>query len=188
MTPTSSTTASDEGLVTERRRTPSGDRGPGFRLRLPAELARELGEHGEAGYPEEACGLLLGRSAGGLSEAVAVRRAVNLNRARARDRYELDPRDLLAAEREARERGLDVVGVWHSHPDHPAEPSATDLSAAWEGWSYVIVPVLAGVAGDPRSWRLAGDRFVEEPVDRGARRPSEARPGQRRVEEEGDRS
>jgi proteasome lid subunit RPN8/RPN11 len=145
-------------------------------LRLPAALAGELAAAVETGYPVEVCGLLLGAVDGASTEVAAIRGAGNLARERARDRYELDPSDLLAAELEARRRGLDVVGVWHSHPDHPAVPSAPDLAAAWEGWSYVIVPVAAGRAGAPRSWRLEknsggasgrstdGSRFVEEAV------------------------
>ena len=77
---------------------------------------------------------------------------------------EVDPRDHMAAEHEARALGLTVVGVWHSHPDHPAEPSETDRASAWEGWSYLIARVTAGGVEHIRSWRLAGERFVEEPV------------------------
>ena len=84
--------------------------------------------------------------------------------ASAHDRYELDPADHLAAEDEARALGLEVVGVWHSHPDRPALPSETDRRRAWPGWSYVIVAVASGKAAELRSWRLEGDRFAEEEV------------------------
>jgi proteasome lid subunit RPN8/RPN11 len=82
----------------------------------------------------------------------------------ARDRYEIDPADHLAAEDEARALGLEVVGVWHSHPDHPALPSETDRQRAWPGWSYVIVAVAEGQSVGLRSWRLQGERFAEEQV------------------------
>ena len=85
-----------------------------------------------------------------------------MNRERAHDRFELDPRDLLSADLAARAEGREIVGIWHSHPDHPAEPSETDRLAAWPGWSYLIVQVTAQGAGAMRSWRLVGDRFVEE--------------------------
>jgi len=76
------------------------------------------------------------------------------------------PETVLATLRRARERGFELVGYYHSHPDHPAEPSATDRESAWPGVSYLIVPVAAGEAGRARSWRLAADRsgFVEETV------------------------
>jgi proteasome lid subunit RPN8/RPN11 len=93
---------------------------------------------------------------------VLVREARNLDTARARDRFDLDPADHLAAEELARAVGLEVVGVWHSHPDHPAVPSEADRAQAWRGWSYPIVSVTAGRARELRSWRLAGQGFVEE--------------------------
>jgi proteasome lid subunit RPN8/RPN11 len=133
-------------------------------LALPSEVRGEIERWIRAGYPEETCGLLVGRSRLGRTEALRATRARNLNRERARDRYELDPADFLAADLAAREQGLEIVGVWHSHPDHPAEPSETDRLAAWEGWSYLIVEVTrAGVAA-VRSWRLAEQRFQEEPI------------------------
>jgi len=57
------------------------------------------------------------------------------------------------------------VGIWHSHPDHPARPSETDRAAAWEGWSYLIASVTDAGLSELRSWRLSGERFLEEPVE-----------------------
>ena len=74
----------------------------------------------------------------------------------------LDPRDLLRAEDEARARSLAVVGIWHSHPDHPAEPSETDRAGAWDGWSYIIASVSSEGVSSVRSWRLRGARFLAE--------------------------
>ena len=133
-------------------------------LVLPSEIRREIEGWIRAGYPEEACGLFVGRVHGGRTEATRATHARNLNRERARDRYELDPADFMAADLAAREAGLEIVGVWHSHPDHPAEPSETDRAAAWEGWSYTIVEVNARGIAALRSWRLQGQHFVEEPV------------------------
>jgi proteasome lid subunit RPN8/RPN11 len=133
-------------------------------LVLPEDVRRDLEAWIGGGYPEETCGLLIGRSHLGRTETSRAMRAKNLNRERARDRYDLDPADFLAADVAAREAGLEIVGVWHSHPDHPAEPSETDRAAAWEGWSYVIVEVTDGRVRALRSWRLSGERFVEEPV------------------------
>jgi proteasome lid subunit RPN8/RPN11 len=134
-------------------------------LHLPAELRARIERWAAGGYPLETCGLLLGSRRDGDARVVEVASARNVNQMRARDRYELDPLDFLAADRAARNAGLDLVGVWHSHPDHPAEPSETDRIQAWEGWSYLIASVnVRGVQG-LRSWRLAGGRFVEEVIE-----------------------
>ncbi|MFN0009071.1 MAG: Mov34/MPN/PAD-1 family protein [Planctomycetota bacterium] len=133
-------------------------------LMLPTDVRGEIEAWIRAGYPEETCGLLVGRHRHARTETARATLAKNLNRQRARDRYELAPADFLAADLAARAEGLEIVGVWHSHPDHPAEPSETDRAAAWEGWSYVIVEVTrAGVAA-VRSWRLQDERFHEEPI------------------------
>jgi proteasome lid subunit RPN8/RPN11 len=130
--------------------------GPGERERLAAWI--------EAGYPHETCGLLVGRPGAKGVEVVRVEQARNLNTERARDRYTLSPEDQLRSERDARADGLEIVGIWHSHPDHPARPSETDRVAAWEGWSYLIVRVTARGAEDFRSWRLDGEAFVEQSI------------------------
>lgn len=130
--------------------------GTGLRARLQA-LAR-------AGYPEETCGLLLGRCTENQVEVLELVPARNLNRERARDRYELDPTAFLAADTQAREHGWEVVGIWHTHPDHPAKPSATDRAKAWEGWSYLILSVSQGGVNDLRSWRMHAGDFIEEVI------------------------
>lgn len=133
-------------------------------LVLPSEVRADLERWIRAGYPEETCGLLVGRNHLGRTETARATLAKNLNRERARDRYELAPADFLAADLAAREAGLEIVGVWHSHPDHPAEPSETDRAAAWEGWSYVIVEVTRVGVAAMRSWRFSGQRFDEETI------------------------
>lgn len=131
-------------------------------LEFPARQRARIEVWACSRYPLEACGLLLGRSTGARVTVVDVRLARNL--VPARDRYELDPLDHLDAEEHAREHGLEVVGVWHSHPDHPAVPSESDRAGAWEGWSYAIVSVNADEVLALRSWRLAGAVFDEEEV------------------------
>ena len=119
-----------------------------------------------AGYPNETCGLIAGKARDSTVEVRDVMAARNLNTERAHDRYELAPDDMLAAEREAVRLGQDIVGIWHSHPDHPAEPSETDRLAAWAGWSYVILSVTREKVVEMRSWRLNGERqFVEEKIE-----------------------
>lgn len=133
-------------------------------LRLPAELRDAMLRAGEAGYPDEVCGLLLGRRQAAEATVCALHAARNVHPQRTADRFLIEPQDYLDAERTAAERGLEVVGVWHSHPDHPARPSATDREFAWAGWSYPIVSVTAGEAAELRSWRLDGEEFREEEV------------------------
>ena len=120
--------------------------------------------HGEAAYPEECCGFLLGRTGG---SSTAVERVVPVDNERQdsrHNRFLIHPETVLAAHKEARGLGLDVVGYYHSHPDHPAQPSEFDREHAWPGLSYVIVAVRSGKAEEARSWRLSDDRarFEEE--------------------------
>ncbi len=133
-------------------------------LVLPRSMAAELEPRVAAGYPHETCGLLVGRREADRALVSRVVQARNLNVARARDRYDLDPDDFFQADEAAREAGLEILGIWHSHPDHPAVPSETDRSRAWEGWSYLILSVTAEGVADRRSWRLSGERFVEEAI------------------------
>jgi proteasome lid subunit RPN8/RPN11 len=132
-------------------------------LHLADELLARLLAACEREYPREACGLLLGVDGAGRS----VRRVVPArNLAERRGRFVLCPADFIRADSEGREDGFEIVGVFHSHPDEEARPSAEDLASAQPGWSHVIVPVRGdGRAGTARSWRLAGGgerRLVEE--------------------------
>jgi len=131
-------------------------------LHLPPDILDALRAAARQGYPHEACGLLIGLRDGGHHRVTAMREARNLNRERARDRYELDPADYMAAELAAREAGREIIGIWHTHPDHPARPSETDRAAAWPGWSYLILSVNAAGVQAVSSWRLDGEVFVEE--------------------------
>ena len=133
-------------------------------LELSATLQGRLGRWAHEGYPAECCGLLLGRQDDGVVHVEEVVQARNANAERAHDRFELDAEDFLRADAQARARRLDVVGIWHTHPDHPARPSATDCAQAWDGWSYLILSVGAQGVRTMRSWRLAGAGFVEEDV------------------------
>ena len=125
-------------------------------------------KHGAATYPEECCGVLVGRR---LQERpghlVLKLRPVDNERQDSRgNRFLIHPETVLAAEKEARQQDLEVLGYYHSHPDHPAEPSDFDREHAWPGLSYVIVSVREGEADEVRSWRLADDRsrFIVEPL------------------------
>lgn len=134
-------------------------------LELNLALQARLAQWAHAGYPRECCGLMLGCANGnGVVRVEDVIQARNTNTDRAHDRYELDGEDFVRADAQARARQLDVVGVWHTHPDHPARPSETDRAQAWDGWSYVILSVDAQGVQALRSWRLSGEDFVEEAI------------------------
>ncbi|MBL8482587.1 MAG: M67 family metallopeptidase [Rhodocyclaceae bacterium] len=135
-----------------------------YQLVLPPAQRADLENWARAGYPLEVCGLLLGRRVGDGARVERVRSARNLSVDRAHDRFELDPLDFLPIDAEARESGREILGVWHTHPDHPARPSETDRAAAWPGWSYVILSVAQDGVRDVRSWRLEQGEFVEEAV------------------------
>lgn len=133
-------------------------------LQLSTVFRASLEGWAQTSYPHEGCGLLIGKRGWRDHVIWRVTRARNLNLARARDRYLLDPRDFLEADRAARQENMEVLGVWHSHPDHPALPSETDRAAAWPDWSYVIVAVTGDGVQDVRAWRLNESRTFEEEV------------------------
>ena len=101
-----------------------------------------------AAYPHEGCGVLLGRRDGTRMVIVDVTSARNMWTERAADRYDLDPVDFMKADRDARSRGLDVAGIWHSHPDHPAQPSQFDTDHAWVDYVYIICRTTTSGAED----------------------------------------
>ena len=141
-------------------------------LILDAGVLNAMREHSESGYPAEVCGLLVGQVESGTHSrrVVEARSTANLNRERPEDRYEMSARDYLAVERDARARSLEVVGVYHSHPDHPSIPSETDRQRAeeiWqagESWSYLILEIASGRLRSQRSWVLKGGAFAEEEI------------------------
>jgi proteasome lid subunit RPN8/RPN11 len=123
-------------------------------------------QHGEADYPHEACGLLGGTADGERTVVVQLVPLGNERTDAARNRYLIDPAAFRRAQEQLDRDGLEVLGVYHSHPDHPPEPSAFDREHAWPRLSYVIVAVAHGRAGEMKSWRLSDDRtaFAEEPI------------------------
>jgi proteasome lid subunit RPN8/RPN11 len=128
-------------------------------ITIPKVLER-IRRHGADAYPEEGCGFLLGTvTDDGDNRVTATRRAVNRRSEWRTRRYELTADDYREADEAAREQGLDVVGIYHSHPDHPAEPSETDLEeATFPGYTYVIVSVHDGTPDNLTAWTLAPDR------------------------------
>ena len=136
-------------------------------MQTRADALAYIRRHGEETYPEECCGFLIGRLCAAGNDVVYARRAVNRNATRREDRYVIAPGDYLAADNAARTENLDIVGVYHSHPDHPAIPSRTDLElATFPGYAYVIVSVEKGKAAALSAWSLAEDRlrFLPEEI------------------------
>lgn len=140
------------------------------RLVISTRHLHTAGQHASMSYPDECCGVLIGRV---LGDSTVVERVLSVGNERndsRHNRYLINPETVLAAHKEARALGLDVVGYYHSHPDHPARPSDFDREHAWPGVSYLIVAVEKRKVADIRSWRLADDRerFDEEEIDQSA--------------------
>ena len=145
---------------------------------MSAELYAQLRAHGEETYPHECCGILLGQvrseGEGAATEVASLLRAGNTRTDSSHNRYHIDPRELIAAQREGRRLGLEIVGFYHSHPDHPAQWSPTDFAEAhWFGCSYLITAVegdkQTGSAKISNSFLLTGtgedDKvFIPQPV------------------------
>lgn len=138
---------------------------------LKREHQQLIREHGERDYPHECCGLLIGSFSDGGRKIVSEVYAISNAREEEakRNRFLIRPEELMRGERYARERRLDVIGFYHSHPDHPARPSGYDLEHAWPVYSYVIVSVREGSAADLLSWEMEADRsqFNSEEIETG---------------------
>ena len=138
-------------------------------LKLSHEIIEAIHAHGVTSYPHEGCGLLLGRAETGLNVVKDVFPVPNRWQVEEekRVRFLISDRDMLQAELAAAERDLDIVGIFHSHPDSPPVTSARDLAwAAWPGHSYLITGIDRRQPGQSRSWQLLEDRsgFAEEQI------------------------
>jgi proteasome lid subunit RPN8/RPN11 len=137
-------------------------------IQLSEQQLSQIRRHGERDYPFECCGLMLGRfEVDGRKIVLEIYPISNAREEEAkRNRFLIRPEELMRGEKYAREKGLDVVGFYHSHPDDRAVPSQYDLEHAWPTYSYVVVAVEQSGAGDLRSWEMEADRsrFVEEEV------------------------
>ncbi len=127
-------------------------------LKIGAGDVGHIHDHAKEAYPEECAGVLVGMDTGGMKIVVDVWRAENTHEEERSHRFLIEPLKIKEFEERAAERDMDVLGFYHSHPDHPAEPSEYDREHAWPGWSYVIASVSAENVEDMRSWVLKGDR------------------------------
>lgn len=137
-------------------------------LVLGAGVGNAIRRHGEDTYPHECCGALYGRD-GVITDTLALS---NTTEEGPRRRFLVRPQDYRAAEARATELGADLLGFYHSHPDHPARPSQYDLDHAWPVFSYIIVSVQQGVSQEMTSWRLRDDRTIFDPEDLAAQVPA----------------
>lgn len=139
-------------------------------MKISRQLLNQIHQHLESGYPNEACGVMLGKQ-GVVTEVVSAdneRTTVpGTGGESARNRYLIDPLAYMKIEKAADERGIQVLGIYHSHPDVAARPSQFDLDHAWPNLSYLIVSVVKGKVVESNSWRLRDDRsaFDQEPVE-----------------------
>ena len=146
-------------------------------LKISRELYEQLRAHSEEAYPHECCGIFLGHASEGEIVVESLMRAGNTRTDSAHNRYHIDPRELIAAQREGRKLGLDIVGFYHSHPDHPAQWSQTDFAEAhWFGCAYLITAVegdkQTGQARESNSFLLTGTSeenkaFQSQPIQVG---------------------
>lgn len=135
-------------------------------------VAEKIGQHGVETYPHECCGALLGHDSDGvnadsLREVLGLHPLINRRDDSPGNRFSVTAEDVRDAEKAAQQQSLEVIGWYHSHPDHPARPSDYDREHAWPWYSYIIVSVNGGMAQDMTSWRLSDDRkeFSPEAIE-----------------------
>lgn len=132
-------------------------------LKLENDVLKNLEKHAEADYPNECCGFLFGKD-GDERIVTASRQAENKSDGNQRRRFQIDSKAYRNAEQFADENDLDFLGIYHSHPDHPAEPSEHDRVVAMPYFSYIIISVQNGISEVIRSWRLNEGRQFEEEI------------------------
>ena len=136
-------------------------------LKITAEVERLIRLEGEASYPNECCRVMVGKLEGGQKLVNAIYPQRNERDDSPKNRFLISPDLVRDAELRAMREGVDVLGYYHSHPDHPAKPSQFDQDHAWPWYSYVIVSIQQGKSTDLTSWQLTDDRsqMIPEPVE-----------------------
>ena len=144
-------------------------------LKVASHHLATIGQHGESTYPNECCGLLLGRLGENSKTLVEVRATQNVWNAQAAQlfraegiratnqlsNYTISPQTMLEVQKEARDRNLQIIGIYHSHPNHPAIASECDRLYAWEQYLYIIVLIIQGKAQEILCWELYSDRTFQ---------------------------
>jgi len=132
-------------------------------LRIRRQLLNEIRCHGEESFPDECCGFLIGTRTDAAKTVEDVRRTANEMATSRQTRFLISPEAYMDAEKHAQQKGWQVLGFYHSHPNHPARPSAHDLEQAWPWYSYLIVSVQEGRAEEVTSWVMKDDRTQFDP-------------------------
>ena len=134
---------------------------------VPGPIMDQIRAHGEETYPHECCGFLFGGQEDGKRVITQIRRQANERTESQTNRFLITPAQFRDAERAARSAGLQMVGIYHSHPDSPARPSEYDRDHAWPWYSYIITSVGKGTAGESHAWELREDRsgFVAQELE-----------------------
>jgi proteasome lid subunit RPN8/RPN11 len=132
-------------------------------LKVSKPLFQQIEAHGVETYPHECCGALLGRDGENGREVTDLLPLANRRDDSPRNRFEVTPEDVLLAEKTARQKKVDLIGWYHSHPDAPARPSEFDRAHAWPWYSYIIVSIQQSEPRDMTSWRLQDDRSAYDP-------------------------
>ncbi len=137
------------------------------KLQIPKDFYDDMIEHAKLEYPHECCGVLIGNSMMGDRKIFHSERCTNLNKERAHDRYLMDSREINLADKGARAQSLEIMGFYHSHPDHPDRPSEYDREMAQPGYSYIIFSVKGGTEVTAKSWTFdeVDEPFHEEPIE-----------------------
>lgn len=135
-------------------------------INLTQNIIDQFKKHGELEFPYECCGFILGHYKGNESIGLEYLPASNTKEENKERRFLINPMEYQKAEDEADERGLSVISIIHSHPNHPDKPSEFDRDHAWPGFSYIIISVQEGESVSYRSWQLNADRkyFIEENI------------------------
>ncbi len=141
-----------------------------MKLEIKPEILKQMSRHAEETYPHECCGFFYGRDTGSIRRVLEAMPVKNSNTDIPERRFNIEPQDYRQAERFADEQNLELLGVYHSHPDHPAIASEHDRSVALPWFSYLIFSVMDGKTEDIKSWKLNDERIfteekVEKPVD-----------------------
>lgn len=135
-------------------------------LGITRDIFDQIIEHAKDSYPDECCGIMIGTDMKS-KKVLYVHRAENTNTERSKDRYIISPTEIFLMDKEARGQGLDIIGFYHSHPDHPNEPSQTDREWGQPKYSYVIVSVKGGETAEARCWTFDDENspFKEEKLE-----------------------
>ncbi|MBI4832223.1 MAG: M67 family metallopeptidase [Candidatus Lindowbacteria bacterium] len=137
-------------------------------LSIPNKILDDIFAHSRETYPEECCGILVGRDEDGKRIITEAHRARNASEGRRHDRYLVDEKKLIEVIKLVRGQSVDVVGFYHSHPDYPSHPSGYDTeTAAWPGYSYLIVSIARDKVVSVQSWVMpdGANTFTEEPIE-----------------------